>query len=113
MEEDSVNKWLNPQTAKTWWDPFWLEQNTLNSDNVLGYFSRSEFFEENSINQQFLIQGRPYREDEAKEKKGIEFVVSKAEGDCFVILKRLRHDPDSTDPICYYCVVEGIVFQCP
>jgi len=85
----------------------------MSKDNVLSYFARSTFFEENSINQQFLIQGRPYRETEAKEKKGIEFVVTKAQEECFVILKRLRHDPDTTDPICYYCVVEGIVFQCP
>jgi len=40
-------------------------------------------------------------------------VVVKEEAGCFVLLKRLRTDPDSTEPICYYCVVEGIVFQCP
>ena len=40
-------------------------------------------------------------------------MITREEPGCFVILKRLRHDPDSTDPICYYCIVEGIVFQCP
>lgn len=45
--------------------------------------------------------------------KGVQFVVCGASPPLFVICKQRRASPTQVQPLCYYYVLNGTVYQCP
>lgn len=100
-------------TQVMWHDKNWLSFFPLNKQNVLEYFSHSQFYDERSNNQQIKLQRLDAKLLETM--PGIEYqVTSHPSPSLFIITKFLRAiKPPSLEPLAMYYVLEGDVYQAP
>ncbi|KZV68668.1 MED6-domain-containing protein [Peniophora sp. CONT] len=102
----------------------WIEANgAVTAENVLQYFSHSQFWDKQSNNEivgmqtQYSGAGPMSAEARANELKrftGIEFaLVHVTPPSLFIIHKRERLSPDETRPIVAYFVMDNRVYQAP
>lgn len=100
-------------TGVMWHDKNWLSFFPLNKDNVLEYFSHSQFYDERCNNQQIKLQMLDNKLLESM--AGIEYQVTcDVPPGLFVITKFLRSlSPASLEPLAMYYVLDGDVYQAP
>ncbi|ORX52589.1 MED6-domain-containing protein [Piromyces finnis] len=101
-------------------DPQWLALNPLLIENVIEYFSYSQFYDKTCNNETIKMQSRFNQFDLAEMNKGlhdmtgIEYEVTLSmPPQLFVIAKQNRKSPTSASPIQYYYVINGTIYQAP
>lgn len=101
-----------PLIHKSWHNPTW-PPNVLNPDNIIIYFcdQSNPFYDSQSDNQQLIMQGLPM--DRLSKMTGYQFSLVHTCGPLFVIGKYKRTNEFSVQPLCYYYVMDGTVYQCP
>jgi mediator of RNA polymerase II transcription subunit 6 len=93
-------------------DQIYLYNNALDENNVLDYFSKSPFYEKNSINEQCKLQKIDFQKRTGF--TGIEFNVEKGSvKDLFIISKSFRKNHKESFVICYFYVFKGTIYQSP
>ncbi len=128
------------EEGATWHNPIWLRGHLLTKDNLMEYFAQSRFYNTLCTNEQARVQrlsdserrSSPPFSQPHRALPGIGYdVVYFAEKPtplprpdpntqpptgpkmCMaVVVKHVREGSKEVD-VAYYCVVNGIVFQCP
>ncbi|OUM67760.1 hypothetical protein PIROE2DRAFT_19965 [Piromyces sp. E2] len=101
-------------------DPQWLALNPLVMENVIEYFSYSQFYDKTCNNETIKMQSRFNQFDSVEMNKGlhdmtgIEYEVTLAmPPQLFVIVKQNRKSPTSASPVQYYYIINGTIYQAP
>jgi len=107
-------------TAVCFRDAQWLAMNPLVMENVIEYFSISQFYDKTCNNETIKMQSR-FNQFETVEMNrglhdmtGIEYEVTLAmPPQLFVIVKQNRKSPKSVIPVQYYYIIDGTIYQAP
>jgi len=101
-------------------DPQWLSLNPLVMENVIEYFSYSQFYDKTCNNENIKMQSRHNQFDTVEMNKslhdltGIEYEVTLAmPPQLFVIVKQNRKSPENVSPVQYYYIINGTIYQAP
>lgn len=94
----------------------WLQSNLLTKENVLEYFSFSQFYDRNCNNEVLKMQTKHSvisgLEKMLEKMCGTQYVVQKSEDpQLFIIKKQQRVSPEKAFVIDYYYVMNGTVYQ--
>uniref|UniRef100_A0A7E4VLU2 Mediator of RNA polymerase II transcription subunit 6 n=1 Tax=Panagrellus redivivus TaxID=6233 RepID=A0A7E4VLU2_PANRE len=101
-----------PLLQRSWHNPE-FPANLINPDNAVMYFchTANPFYDPTSDNQQLIMTGMPM--DNLVQMIGIQFSLVHCCGPLYVIGKHKRISDSNVQPLCYYYIMEGIVYQCP
>jgi len=101
-------------------DPQWLALNPLLMENVIEYFSYSQFYDKTCNNEIIKMQSRFNQFETIEMNKslhdmtGIEYEVTLAmPPQLFVIVKQNRKNPNEASPVQYYYIINGTIYQAP
>lgn len=97
-------------------DPIWLQQNILNDESVLEYFSCSQFYDKNCNNEILKMQMITIPTEVQKYLKkmcGIQYVLEYSNEFLFVIKKYKRISPEKLQVLNFYYIMHGTVYQAP
>jgi len=101
-------------------DPQWLALNPLLMENVIEYFSYSQFYDKTCNNETIKMQSRFNQFETVEMNKGlrdmtgIEYEVTLAmPPQLFVIVKQNRKSETKVSPVQYYYIINGTIYQAP
>lgn len=102
-----------PPLHKNWSNCADRPPNTLTPENILSYFCHpsNPFYDKISNNQELIMQGAPM--GNLPLMVGIQYNLVHHCGPLYVISKVKRSSDSSISPLCYYYIMDGIVYQCP
>ncbi|CAD5230268.1 unnamed protein product [Bursaphelenchus xylophilus] len=116
---------VEKMTETNWSNFMQIPQNAINRDNVLTYFCdpKNPFYDNQSDNEQLRMQrqsimpnGIVFIEEmlpQLNRMNGIQYVVHEGQAPLFVIRKQRRTSAAQYQPIAFYYVLNGIVYQAP
>ncbi|KAH7730902.1 DEAH protein [Aphelenchoides avenae] len=105
----------------SWKDPG-VPPNCLTVENIMHYFCQKEnfFYDMTCDNQTIRMQHQNMNfpppdafDDILRQMNGIQYVLCEASPPLFVICKHKRHSRDHVTPMCYYYVLNSVVYQAP
>ncbi|KAI6190455.1 Mediator of RNA polymerase II transcription subunit 6 [Aphelenchoides bicaudatus] len=104
----------------TYQNPGW-PPNAINSENVLHYFcdQSNPFYDRTSDNEQLKMQNMGLQNlgainhHDLTRLTGTQYAVVSSCPPLHVICKQKRNTPNNVTPLCYYYVLNGIIYQAP